>query len=222
MPQIIDLTMMIEEGMQTFMADWHPVVEITQLGRHGIENRESRKLVLGTHTGTHCDAPRHFIPEGLTIEHVGLEQLVGRATICDLSDSDPLEEVSADSLDKVLAGRPTERVFIRYDWDRHLDGSDYFTRHPYLSEEACEYLVDKGCVLLGMDTPQPDSPRNGRLSDNDSPNHKILLGNGVVLVEYLVNLSQLSMSEEFIVVAPLRIKNGDGAPARCFAIKGMW
>ena len=57
MTKLIDLSMMIEEGMQTFAAPWHPFCEITQLGRHGIENRETRKLTIGTHCGTHIDAP---------------------------------------------------------------------------------------------------------------------------------------------------------------------
>ena len=65
--KIIDLTMSLKEGMQTFPTHWHPFVEITQLGRHGIENRETRKLILGTHTGTHIDAPSHFISDGDTI-----------------------------------------------------------------------------------------------------------------------------------------------------------
>lgn len=65
---IIDLTFPIHEGMTTFPVHWHPIVEISVLGRHGIENRETRKVLLGTHTGTHMDAPRHFIPDGMTVD----------------------------------------------------------------------------------------------------------------------------------------------------------
>ncbi len=221
MISIVDLTMMIEEGMQTYPAHWHPMVEITQLGRYGTENRESRKIVLGTHTGTHCDAPRHFIPDGETIEHIALSQLVGLATVCDLTWAKPSEELGIAHLERSIGDHPFDRVLLRFDWDRHLGTAEYYTEHPFLSEDACWFLVEKGCRLLAMDTPQPDSPLNGWSSDNDSPNHKILLGNGVVLVEYLVNLCSLSKPEEFLVVAPLRIRDGDGAPARCFAIQGL-
>ena len=62
--KITDLSLTLEEGMMTFPTHWHPVVEITILGRHGVEGRETRKLVLGTHVGTHADAPLHFIPKG--------------------------------------------------------------------------------------------------------------------------------------------------------------
>ena len=58
--------MTLEEGIMTFPVHWHPVFEITQLGRFHVEGRETRKLTLGTHTGTHVDAPRHFIAGGTT------------------------------------------------------------------------------------------------------------------------------------------------------------
>jgi len=218
---IVDLTMMIEEGMQTFLSHWHPFVEITQLGRHGIENRESRKVVLGTHSGTHCDAPRHFIPDGATIDQIALDQLVGPASLCDFSAVPRFHEVGIDQLRQELGVRPRERVILRFDWDDAVGTSEYYTDHAYLTAEACQWLVDEGCRLLAMDTPQPDDPRNGRSSDNDSPNHKVLLGNGVVLVEYLANLRSLSSREVYLVAAPLRIREGDGAPARCFAIEGL-
>jgi arylformamidase len=62
--KITDLSLTIEEGMMTFPTHWHPVVEITILGRHGVEGRETRKLVLGTHIGTHAEA-RGSIRSGL-------------------------------------------------------------------------------------------------------------------------------------------------------------
>lgn len=66
--RIVGLTFPIHEGMTTFPAHWHPFVEVSVMGRHGIENRETRKVVMGTHTGTHCDAPCHFVPGGKTVD----------------------------------------------------------------------------------------------------------------------------------------------------------
>ena len=108
--RLIDLTMTIKEGMQTFASHWHPFVEITQLGRFGIENRETRKIVLGTHTGTHIDAPRHFIKNGLTIERLSLEQLNGTATVLDFSSLPDKTEVDTSLLIETLAGRPVRRA----------------------------------------------------------------------------------------------------------------
>ena len=64
----------------------------------------------------------------------------------------------------------------------------------------------------------PDNPENGRGCTKDSPNHKILLGGGAILVEYMINLSSIDRDEVQIIVAPIKVKEGDGAPARVFAI----
>jgi len=219
--RIVDLTMTLEEGMQTFWGYWHPFVEITQLGRHGIENRETRKLTLGTHTGTHMDAPRHFIPGGETVENISLEQLVGTATVLNLSTTPDFAEIGVTELSTRLRGKSVERLIVRFDWDIQLNTKHYYSDHPFFSEAACEWLVENGCRLLALDTPQPDNPKNGRDSQKDAPNHKILLGAGVVIVEYLVNIRAIRGESVDLVVAPLKIKSGDGAPVRCFAIEKL-
>jgi arylformamidase len=216
--KIIDLTMLLKEGMQTFPTHWHPIVEITQLGRHGIENRETRKFTLGTHTGTHIDAPRHFIPDGDTVDQIPLKQLVGQASVLNLTNFGPRTEVRKDDLKRSLGERSAERILLRFDWDRKLGTMSYYDDSPYLSENAAQWLVDQGCCLLGMDTAMPDNPQNGYNCPIDSPIHKILLGNGVILVEYMVNLSSLNQPVVELVIAPLKIHNGDGAPVRAFVI----
>lgn len=218
--RIIDLTMTIEEGMQTFIAHWHPFVEITQLGRHGIENRETRKLVLGTHTGTHVDAPLHFIKNGETIENIPLETFVGTASVLDFSDAKDFHEIHTEELKKKINGRTMDRLIFRFDWDiRALGTNRYYSDHPFLSEQACEWLAHHGCRLIALDTPQPDNPKNGRGAEKDAPNHRILLGKNTIIVEYLVNLRNIRQPTVELVVAPLKIKGSDGAPARCFAIE---
>lgn len=217
--RITDLSLTIEEGMQTFPCHWHPFVEITQLGRHGIEDRETRKIVLGTHTGTHIDAPRHFIAGGETVENLPLDALVGPASVADFTVVPLKSAIDEKELAKAVGDGPVERVILRFDWDAHLGTNAYYTDHAWLTEGASQWLVDQGCRVLAMDTPQPDNPENGKGSENDAPNHKILLGAGVILVEYLTNLRELRAAEVELVVAPLKIREGDGAPARVFAIE---
>lgn len=127
--------MSIEEGMQTFPTYWHPFVEITQLGRHGLENRETRKLVLGTHTGTHIDAPRHFIPGGGTVDQIPLEQLVGEASVLDLSSFGPGMEVGREDLEYVVGKRPVTRVLLQFNWDRYLGTESYYNDSPFFRKE---------------------------------------------------------------------------------------
>lgn len=215
----VDLTFAIHEGMTTFPVAWHPVVEITILGRHGIENRETRKLVLGTHTGTHCDAPRHFVPSGATVDEISLDVLVGPAKVLDLTDVGPFGEVDIPDLERRIGSERPERVILRFDWSDQWGKMAYYTDHPFISEAAAAWLVERGVRLLAMDTPMPDNPKNGRGTPNDSPNHKILLGAGVVLVEYLCNLRALRHRDVELFVLPLKVMGGDGAPVRCIAIE---
>ena len=206
--------------MTTFPQHWHPVVEITQLGRHGIENRESRKIVLGTHSGTHCDAPSHFIPEAQTVDKLSLTTLVGPATVINFSNSKQLRQVEVKDISDALGGDDVpERLILRFDWSDKWGTMEYYNDHPFLSDSAAQWLVDKGLLLLGMDTPMPDSPLNGWTSSNDSPIHKIQLGNGVILLEYLCNLRSLKQNTFDLVALPLKIKDGDGSPIRCIGIE---
>lgn len=219
MRKIIDLTMTLEEGMTTFWGEWHPKVEIEQMGFHEKVNRETRRLTIGTHTGTHMDAPRHFIEEGETIENIPLDVLVGPAYVVDLSDSLEFEEVDTQKLSSRIDTDNIERLIVRFDWDLKLDSEDYYFNHPFFSEDACQWMVDNGCKVLALDTPQPDNPKNCKGAEKDAPNHKILLSKGVALVEYLVNIRSIGSKEVDLVVAPLKIKDGDGSPVRCFVIE---
>ena len=217
--KIIDLSFSIEEGMMTFPTHWHPVVEISILGRHGVEGRETRKITLGTHTGTHTDAPLHFIPKGRGIDEVPLDVLVGPATVLSFTPCQPLQEIDVPHLKAKLAGAVPQRIILRTDWSDYFGQMSYYNQYPYFSEHAASWMVENGVRLIAMDVPSPDNPAHSRASGKDSPNHKVLLGSGVVLVEYLTNLRALSRSEVELVVLPLKIKGGDGSPARCIAIE---
>lgn len=209
--RIVDLTMTIEQGMVTYPG--HPVVEITQLARFGYEGKETRKVTLGTHTGTHIDAPRHYVEGGGTVEHIPLDVLCGPALLLDFSRR-IVGPVMAGDLNAIVGGRSVERLLLRFDGDKRLGDMGYYYRQPWLEDDAARWLVDRGCKVLGLDIPMPDAPH--RVAE--MPIHKILLGAGVVIVEYLVNLSAIKADTFELIVAPLKIRDGDGAPARCFAI----
>lgn len=219
--KIIDLTYPIHEGMTTFPVHWHPPVEISILGRHGIENRETRKITLGTHTGTHCDAPRHFVPNGDTVENLSLDVLIGEALLLDFSSVSAFTELGVSDLSAKIKGRHYDRLILRFDWDKHWGTLRYYSDHPFISEEAATWLVEQGVKLLAMDSPMPDNPKNGRGTANDSPVHKITLNSGMILVEYLCNLSSITSETIELIVMPLKIQEGDGAPVRCVAIEYM-
>jgi long-chain acyl-CoA synthetase len=219
--RLIDLSHPLHEGMLTFPGLNHPRTEVTQLARHGVEGRATRRLVLGTHTGTHLDAPLHFVEGGGSIDQVPLSTLVGPAVVADLGPAGPLQEISLAQLQAAVGGRLAHpRVLLRFGWSARFGRMDFYSESPFLARDACSWLVDQGAALIGMDIPSPDDPRLGFGSEEDSPNHHILLGAGVILLEYLNNLEQISAPEVFLAALPLRVRGADGAPARVIAIEG--
>lgn len=217
MREIIDLTYNIKEGMTTFGAPWHPPVEITQLGRHGFEGRETRKFTLGTHTGTHIDAPLHFVYGGKSIDSLPLKKLVGKVTIIDYSDLGKNEGVTMEMLENVSV---SERMLFKFGWGKYWGNKKFYKDYPFFSKEAAEYLISNNVEMVAMDTPSPDDSRiklSGEAlgTEIDSPIHKIFLSNGVVLVEYIANLDKIFDYEGWNIVAlPLKIEGADGSPAR--------
>jgi arylformamidase len=110
-------------------------------------------------------------------------------------------------------------VLLRFDWSQRFDDSEAFYENwPYLSEDACTWLVEQGARLVGMDTPSPDNPADGFGAERDSPKHKILLGAGVILLEYMTNLDQLGVGPVQLIALPLSLPGSDGAPVRAVAV----
>lgn len=215
--EIVDLTRTIEEGMTVFPTYWHPEVEIKQLGTLADEGRETRKVTLGTHTGTHVDAPLHFIDDGRSIDQLPLDILMGPVSLLDFTGLGDNDSVTKQMLERYEL---SSRLLFRFGWEnRWGDADSFYNDYPYLTIEAAEYLVKHRVKLLGFDTPSPDaSSKSLNGGDEDSPVHKILLDKNVVLVEYLQNLDDLAESDDWNIAAlPLKVLGADGMPARVVA-----
>ncbi len=211
--KIVDLTYDIEEGMLTFHAPWHPKVTIKQMGRIEVEGRETREVTFGTHTGTHIDAPLHFLKGSKSIERIPLSQLIGPVTIVDFSFMKEYENVTAQMLKGITL---TERMVFKFGWGKYWGNKEkFYYSYPAFTEDAARLFVEKGVRVLGMDTPSPDDSRTKMGTSEDSKIHKILLKAEIVLLEYLANLNDLTDYKDWnISIMPLRLKGADGAPAR--------
>lgn len=211
MTRIVDLTMTWPD-VPTYPG--HPEPTIHRIASFETHGKQVSKLEIGTHSGTHIDAPRHYVEGGGTVENIPLDKICGRASVVDLSMH--RGAVSADMLAAATRKCPSiRRLLLRYDGHKRLESAmGYYFDQPWLTNDAAHWLIQEGCYLIGMDTPMPDSPDNIKTM----PVHKILLGGGVVIAEYLINLDKIGADTFDLIVAPLKIKGGDGAPARVFAI----
>jgi kynurenine formamidase len=180
-------------------------------------------LTLSEHTGTHMDAPLHFVPEGPAhygTDEIPPERLAGRAATIEATDLGAGDLLGPDRI-RAWEGEhgPIERgdrVLIRYGWDRRWatgpEGRRFLEDWPGLSGEAAEYLVGRGTALVGCDTLAVDAA-----GSEENPAHHALLGNEVYIVENLNNLDRLPPFCLFLAL-PLKIKGGSGSPVRAVAL----
>ena len=209
MQRIIDLTLTLEPGMRG--------VAIHQEKTLQREGWNAKRLELYSHCGTHMDAPRHFITDGTTIDHVDLAACVGPARVINLSPIEPQTVITVDHLG--AAGQEVRRggrVLLRTDWHKRHGTPDYRDALPRIGVELAEWIVDRGVALLGVEPPSVADVNN---RDELTSVHQILLRGDVVIVEGLANLDQIQSDCIELVVLPLKVLDGDGAPARAVAIE---
>jgi arylformamidase len=219
MKKFIELTHPIHEGMITAPAPWHPVVEITQLGRHCLEGRESYKVVLGSHTGTHMDSPAHMVENGTPrLDKVPLDILIGPAKMIRL-EKGSYEKITVKDIEnsniKIEKG---DRIVIRTGWYHYWGTKKFFREYPCFTLEAADYLVSKGICYIGMDTPSPDNPLDKLEPGQPNPLHYAFLSNGVLINEYLNNLDAIPVDKFELITLPLLVKDIDGFPVRAVAV----
>ncbi|WP_336135200.1 cyclase family protein [Natronomonas amylolytica] len=199
-----------------------PAPEVETLRRVEDDGMNVQRYSAPTHVGTHVDAPRHFVPDGPTIDEYPLDRFAGPGVVLDLERSTaeeiPLSAVQA-AADDAGGVRPGDIVFIRTGWGRRFDEPETYQRYPWLAGEVADWLLDRGVNLLGVDTVSPDRPRTMRPDDWAAyPNHRTLLPADVLIVEHLF-LEAVAGDRLEIVAFPLKLRGGDGAPVRVGARK---
>jgi kynurenine formamidase len=173
------------------------------------------QISVATHIGTHIDAPSHLLKDGQTIENIPLETLVGPAFAVSV-DTGPGQQITAEDLENTIGESSTgDALLIRTGWGRKFGDEDY-GNHPYLSEDAARWIVDRGFRLVGLDVTTPDAPGHLRTEDFDFQVHHILLGSGVLIVEHLY-LEEVVGEKFQLFIGALKVEAADGAPARVLA-----
>jgi kynurenine formamidase len=166
---------------------------------------------LGTHAGTHMDAPAHFLDTGATVDDLPLAALVGPARVVDLSGVPPGGRIGRERLGAVAAG---ERLLLRTDWSRRFGDPAYYEEFPSLDGNTIRELATMKVALLGLETPSLCAEHAA-----DAAAHRELLGAGVIIVEGLAGLAVLP-ERVWLIALPLRLAGLDGSPCRVIAMGG--
>ena len=174
-------------------------------------------LSLYSHAGTHMDAPKHFLPEGATLDQQDLAACVGPARVVNLAPAKPRQLLNIDDVtDAIGEVYPGDRLLFRTDWSKRFGTPEYRNELPRISLELAAWLVERQVALIGVEPPSVADVNNMReLTDV----HQTLFRGGVVIVEGLTNLDQLRQSEVEFISLPLNIQSGDGCPVRAIAIE---
>ena len=215
--QKVDLTHPLIQGMPTWPT--HPCFEQRLLSSlEAGDDACNHAIGMSEHTGTHFDAPAHFIRGGLTIDRIATARLFCRLVTISGEATPAGGEVEAA---EILAfedrhGRilPGDAVFLHFGWDRlwYVDPSAFLAGWPGLARGAAELLVARGVGIVGSDCLSIDVG-----TSTDFPAHRILLGAGILVGENFNNLGRLPPVSTLLAL-PLPIAGGSGAPLRAIAL----
>lgn len=198
----IDVTRPIDSGMVVYEGD-PPVQVVSALAIERGDPANVARLILGSHTGTHVDAPRHFIVGGATVDQLPLEPLMGPARVLEC----PPGPITSETVASARLGGAV-RVILKTGnsalWERPV----FVRTYQALTLEGARELVGAGITLVGIDYLSVEG-----FGTRDHPVHRCLLEAGVVILEGL-DLSAVAAGAYELRCLPLSIRNGDGAPAR--------
>lgn len=199
----IDITVPLQDGMVHWPSD--PPVRIKRV--LDIERGDSHTLSeisMGSHTGTHIDAPLHFIKGGMGIDQMPLDVAIGRARVLEIEDAESIKPAELAQ----YGIRQGERILFKTRNSASLWQMDRFVKDfVFVSDEAADFLANRRVKVVGVDYLSVGAFQGG------SYPHRVLLGAGIWIIEGL-DLSQVESGKYDLICLPLKLDKGDGAPAR--------
>lgn len=199
--RIIDLSVAVNKELPVYPGD--PATKIEPAGVINTDGYEDHYVSIGTHVGTHIDAPAHMVAGGKTLNQMPIEQFIGRGVYVKIENN----HFDMDSIERIDIQEGDIVVFHTGISDNYHDPK-YFEEYPAIPEELAHYLVEKKIKMIGVDTCSVDHDQFDA--------HKIFLESNVLIIENLVNLAELAGKEFEIIALPLKLEV-DGAPARVIA-----
>jgi len=207
---IYDVTVPISNTMPVWPGD--PSVQLTaksHLSRDKTHTVHLTAIEMGSHTGTHMDAPFHMIDGGRTLSDIPLDTLVGKARVMEIPAARSLGRTELQAFDWT----GVERVLLKTENSSHWNDGKFYEQFVYLEPDGAQFLVDRGVRLVGIDYLSID-----KFHSESHPSHFVLLQKNIVIIEGL-NLNAVPQGDYTIYALPLNLQDADGAPTRVVLIK---
>jgi arylformamidase len=168
------------------------------------------KIEMVANTGTYLDSPFHRYADGKDLSELELRKLANLPAIKISARHQEAIDVSYFPRAEDLAGKA---VLVETGWSRHWNTPHYFEGHPFLTEDAAQFLTDSGAVLVGIDSHNIDD-----VQDLRRPVHSILLKQEIPIVEHMSNMAALPAVDFAFFAVPVKVKGFGTFPVRAFAI----
>lgn len=215
--RIVDLSHPVDDNTPVYPGD--PVARFSPAATVAEDGYNVLHVRMGSQTGTHVDAPYHFLEEGARIDELPLELFLGPAVVVDVRGKPPHGRIEWSDLepyaDRLVPGR---MLVLHTGWDERW-GTDAYFDHPFLAGDAAARVVAAGVRTVALDALSLDETVVDGAPQDGFAAHFAVLGAGGVIVENLRNLAAIGMSEPVVSVLPLRFVGADGAPVRAVAFE---
>ena len=217
--RFVDLSHTVEHGLVTYKGLPAPLIcdylSREESRKHYAPGTEFHigKIEMVANTGTYLDSPFHRYADGPDLSELPLSSLAdldGVVVNASGACARALGRAAFEGLE--VKGRA---VLVRTGWDAHWRTDRYFEGHPFLLEDAAEFLAGEGAALVGIDSYNIDDTADGR-----RPAHSVLLGAGIPVVEHMCRLGGLPRRGFRFFAVPVKVKNFGTFPVRAFALLG--
>ena len=212
--KFIDLTLPVSEKIPTFPGSPQPI--FIQWENIKDDGYNLELLFLSSHTGTHLDAPYHFLEKGKKIHEISLKRLIINAILIKIRKrrDQAITKTDIQKFEKKHGKIPNESTIVFWTgWQKMIKNDSYFVKNPGLSVTAAKYLISKKTNLVGIDSPSIDLGKEKRFLI-----HHLFAKNDVLIVENLANLDKIKSWKFQLAVLPMKLENATGAPVRAVGI----
>lgn len=208
MARLIDISVSLSPDVPVWPGDDKPRF-IQAMSLQNGDDANVTNLNFCVHTGTHIDAPLHFVDGAKSVDQLPPELFVGPVQVIDCRG---LDKITDEDLVKAAMVKGTERLLFKTDNSRHwVSGNSAFDESfVALTPKAAQWVTDFGIKLVGIDYLSIE-----RFGEPGNKTHHILLGNGIIVIEGL-DLSMVEAGRYELMCLPLKLKGVEGAPARVF------
>jgi kynurenine formamidase len=215
--RVVDLSHPVDDHTPVYPGD--PLPRFTPAATIGRDGYNVLHVQMGSQTGTHLDAPYHFLQDGGRVDDLDLDQLCAPAVVVDVRGKGAREAITWADLEPHAGDlRPGVILVLHTGWSRYW-GSDTYAEHPFLDGAAARQVVERGVRTVAIDAMSLDETVHTDEHPSGFAAHFAVLGAGGAIAENLTNLEAVDFPDPVVSILPIRFRGADGAPVRAVALE---